>query len=88
MNVTTLKALRMLVPTLLLMAGAILVFLKEREKSSLLQLLGASSLVLVVLTHICEGLDLFPAMRWGEEQRAGHNVPVGYLLQALKTKVG
>lgn len=100
MNVTLLKALLALVPTLFLLAGAILVFLRERETSSLLQLLGAASLVLVVLAHICEGLDLFPAMRWGEEQGAGHYIdvisavlgltlfPIGYLLHALKNKVG
>lgn len=100
MNVTLLKALLALVPTLFLLAGAILVFLRERETSSLLQLLGAASLVLVVLAHICEGLDLFHAMRWGEEQGAGHYIdvisavlgltlfPIGYLLHALKNKVG
>ena len=100
MNATLLKALLALVPTLFLLTGAILVFLRERGTSALLQLLGAASLVLVVLAHICEGLDLFPAMRWGEEQSAGHYIdlgsavvaltlfPIGYLFHALKNKVG
>jgi hypothetical protein len=100
MNTTLLIALLALVPALFLLAGAILVFLRKTETSSLLQLLGAASLVLVVLSHICEGLDLFPAMGWGEEQSAGHYVnlsgaivaltlfPIGYLLHALKSKVG
>ena len=68
MNATLLKALLALVPTLLLLAGAILVFLRERGTSALLQLLGAASLVLVVLAHICEGLDLFLAMRWARRK--------------------
>jgi hypothetical protein len=99
MNATSLKALLALVPTLFLLAGAILVFVRERGTSALLQLLGAASLVLVVLTHICEGLDLFLAMRWGEAQSVGHYIdlssavaaltlfPIGYLLHALKNKV-
>jgi hypothetical protein len=99
MNVTLLKVLLALVPTFFMLVGAILVFLREREVTSLLQLLGAANLVVVVLAHICEGLGLFPAMQWGEEQSAGHYVdlssailaltlfPTGYLLHALKNKV-
>jgi hypothetical protein len=98
MNVTLLKALLALLPSLFLLIGAMLVFLRKRETSSLLQLLGAVSLVLVVLAHICEGLDLFPEMRWGQEESAGHYIdlssavlaatlfPIGYLLHALKNK--
>jgi|SRR6516225_5010081 hypothetical protein len=100
MNATLLKTLLAFVPTTFLLAGALLDFLRERGTSALLQLLGAASLVLVVLAHICEGLDLFPAMRWGEEQSAGHYIdlgsavvaltlfPIGYLFHALKNKVG
>jgi hypothetical protein len=100
MNVTLLKALLVLMPTLVLLAGAILVFLRERDTPCLLQLLGVASFALVVLADICEGLNIFPAMRWGEEQSAGHYIdissavlaltlfPIGYLLQALKSKVG
>jgi hypothetical protein len=60
-----------------------------------LQILGAGCLVVVVLTHICEALHLFPWMDWGLEDSVGHYVdlssavlgltlfPVGYLLHAL-----
>ena len=58
MNATLLKALLALVPTLLLLAGAILVFLRERGTSALLQLLGAASLVL--LGSAVVALTLFP----------------------------
>jgi len=62
---------------------------------SLLLLLGAGCLVLVVLTHVFEGLHLFPWMHWGREDSFGHYLdfgsavlgvtlfPVGYLLHAL-----
>ena len=62
---------------------------------SFLQLLGAGCLVLVVLTHVSEALDLFPWMHWGLEDSVGHYVdfwsavlglslfPIGYLLHAL-----
>ena len=83
MNATLLKTLLALVPNMFLLAGAILVFLRERETSSLLQLLGAASLVLAVLAHICEELALFPAMRWGEEQSAGHYLDLSSAVVAL-----
>jgi hypothetical protein len=33
---------------------------------------GASCILLVVLTHVCEALHLFPAMHWELENSAGH----------------
>ena len=48
--------------------------------------------MLVVLTHLCEALHLFPWMRWGSEHSIGHYLdlwsavlgltlfPIGYLL--------
>ena len=62
---------------------------------SFLQLAGAGCLVIVVLTHFCEGLGLFPWMHWGDEHSIGHYLdlvsavlslilfPIGYLLYAL-----
>ena len=61
-----------------------------------MQLVGASCIVLVVLTHVCEALHLFPAMHWGLEHGAGHYVdlagailgltlfPAGHFLQAIR----
>ena len=37
-----------------------------------LQLLGAASLVMVVLTHVAEAFRIFPAMGWGLPNSAGH----------------
>lgn len=60
------------VPACLLLAGSIVVFLKGRTVSALLQLLGASGLGIVVFTHFAETLDLLPWMRWGLEDSPGH----------------
>lgn len=52
---------------------------------------------MVVITHLCEALQLFPWMHWGQEQSVGHcldlssailgitHFPVGYF-HALATK--
>ncbi len=96
MNATLLKGLAALVPTAMLFSGSLIQFIREKIACSLLQLLGSGCLVVVVLTHICEALHLFPWMHWGFEQSAGHYLdlgsavlgltlfPLGYLLQARR----
>ncbi len=98
MNPELLKALIALLPSSLLLAGAVAFFWRRRAAYALLQVLGAGFLVVVALTHICEALQLFPAMQWGLERSAGHYLDlgaavlglalfcVGYFLQALETK--
>src|ERR1700736_101654 len=72
MNSTLLIALVALVPACVLLSVCAVSFLKGKTLSSLLQVLGAGCLMVVVLTHICEALQLFPGMHWGEEHSAGH----------------
>jgi len=96
MNVTLLKALVALVPACMLLCGSALWFRRAKTVGSLLQLVGAGCLVLVVLTHVFEGLHLMAWMNWGMEHSVGHYAdlvsailgltlfPVGYLLHALK----
>ncbi len=55
----------------------------------------STCLVIVVLTHICEALGLFPWMGWGAEHSAGHYLdlssavlgltlfPAGYLIRLV-----
>jgi hypothetical protein len=98
MNVTLLKGLVALAPACMLLAGSAIVHLGAKTVWSFLQLLGAACLVVVVLTHICEVLDLLPWMHWGSEHSAGHYLdfasavlgltlfPAGYLLHALKKR--
>jgi hypothetical protein len=90
-----LRALIALVPVILLVSGAVAVFSKTRTISALLQLLGAGCLIVVVLAHICEALDLLPWMGWGLPNSIGHYLdlgsaafglalfPIGYLWHAL-----
>jgi len=67
MNLTLFKALVALVPTCLLFSGSVVLFVRRKTVWSLLQLLGAGCLVAVVLTHVCEALQLVPWMHWGHE---------------------
>ena len=95
MNVSLLKALVALLPACVLFSGSAVLFFRGKTVWSFLQLLGAGCLVLVVLTHVSEALDLFPWMHWGLEDSLGHYVdfwsavlgltlfPIGYLLHAL-----
>ena len=98
MNVTLLKALVLLVPASILFSGSVVLFIRGRTVSSLLQLVGAGCLVLVVLTHVCEAFHLFPWMHWGLEYSVGHYLdlssavlgltlfPVGYLFHSLSKR--
>ena len=92
------KALVALVPTLMLLIGSIFLHLRGRTASSLLQVLGAGCLLVVVLAHVCEALQLFPSMHWGLEDSIGHYLdlwsvvlgltlfPLGYLFYALNKR--
>ena len=95
MNATLFKALIGVLPTGMLLSGSVVLFFREKTGWSLLQLVGASCLLLVVLAHVAEALDLFPSMGWGLKHSVGHYVdlwsaisgltlfPVGYLFHAL-----
>jgi len=84
-----------LVPASILFAGSVVLFARRKTVWPLVQLLGAGCLVVVILTHVCEALDLFPWMHWGIKHRVGHYLdfwsavlgltlfPVGYLLHVL-----
>ena len=96
MNAALPKALVALVPVAILFVSSVVLFIKERTLGSLLQWLGAGCLVIVVLTHLCEALHLFPWMQWGSEHSVGHYLdlssaflgltlfPIGYLLHVLR----
>ena len=94
-DITLAKALIALLPTSLLLAGSASLFFKRRAVPCFLQLLGASGLVVVALTHVCEALHLLAWMNWGLEKSPGHYIdlasaivgltffPIGYLISAL-----
>ena len=37
-----------------------------------LMVLGVGSMIVVVLTHVCEAFHLFPEMGWGLKHSPGH----------------
>ena len=96
MNITLLRALAALVPGGILFSGSAVLFIRERTAYPLLQLVGAGSVIVVVLTHVSEALHFFPKMGWGLENSPGHYLdlcsailgltmfPLGYLLHAVK----
>jgi succinate dehydrogenase/fumarate reductase cytochrome b subunit len=99
-NVMLLRAIVLLVPAALLFSYS-LVLSKRKVPWAALQLLGATCLVIVVITHVCEALRLLPWMGWGAEHSAGHYLdlssavlgltlfPAGYLIRLVtKRRVG
>jgi hypothetical protein len=100
MNVTLVKALVALVPTCVLILGTAAWFSRRKSMSALLMMTGATCLLTVVLTHVCEALHWFPWMRWGEEHSVGHYLDLssailgllllfaGILLYALEKRRG
>lgn len=73
-------------------------FAKEKSVWRFLQLIGAVSLLMVVLAHIAEAYHIIPGMRWGESDSPGHYLdlfsailgltllPLGYLFHVLSRR--
>ena len=98
MNAALAKALIVLALGCVLLVGAAIFFIREKHAAALLQLLGATGLTLVGLTHVFEALHMVPCMNWGAEHSPGHYLdllgalsalilfPLGYVLQALRKR--
>lgn len=72
MHDTALKAFTTLIPVGALFTGSLIIWLRRKRMSSFLQFLGATGLLVVILTHVFEGLRLFPRMHWGFQHSVGH----------------
>jgi len=99
MSVTFIKAVIAFLPVSMLFSGSTVLFFRGKSGFAFLQLIGAGCLMIVVLTHVCEALQLFPWMHWGSEHSIGHYLdfsgvlgltlfPIGYLLHALTRHAG
>ena len=77
-----LKAVILLVPAAFLFTYSLVLF-QRKAPGPALQLLGAASLVVVVFTHICEGLRLFSEMGWGAEHSPGHYLDLIFAVLGL-----
>jgi hypothetical protein len=94
-DITLHTALIALLPACMLFSGSAVLFVRRKAVISFVQLLGSTGLLLVVLAHVCEALNLLPWMHWGREHSIGHYLdlvgavlglmlfPIGYLLHAL-----
>ncbi len=83
MNSTLTRALILFIAVGILFFWSLASFLKKKAAYSSLQLLGAGFLVIVVLTHFCEALSLFPSMHWGSPHSAGHYLDLGSAVLGL-----
>jgi hypothetical protein len=94
-NTALVVGLVLLVPASLMFSGSVVLFCRGKSVWSLLQLVGAGCLVIVVLCHVSEALQLFPWMHWGLKDSVGHyldfwiavlgltSFPIGYLFHAF-----
>lgn len=72
-----------LVPISMLFIGSLVFFARTKSLWVFLQLVGAGGLVIVVFSHACEALHLFPWMGWGFEHSAGHYLDLGSAIVGL-----
>jgi hypothetical protein len=72
MNMTLAVAIVIGVPILLLLMLAGRRLVSAPTVTNVLSVLGAGSLLVMVLTHIAEALNLFPVMGWGQRHSLGH----------------
>lgn len=99
MNHAVLKVFAALIAVCALFTGSVIIWLRRKSISSFLQCLGATGLVVVVLTHAFEAFRLFPGMRWGYQRSVGHYLDLscailgvtlfslGYLIHATDMRV-
>ncbi len=90
-----LRILVALILALVLVAGALILWIRSRRISALVQLVGAGALLLVALTHLAESAHVLSFMGWGRPDTVGHYLdlasaavgavlfPGGYLAHAL-----
>jgi hypothetical protein len=74
MNGPLFKATVAFFPASLLLSGSAILWFRGKTLYGFMQLFGAGCMVMVVLTHVCEALNLFPSMHWGLEHSAGHYI--------------
>lgn len=77
LDVKLLKPLLALIPACLLWFGAVLSFARRKGGYRLLQLLGATCLLIVVGVHLCEALGVFPRIGLGMPNSVGHYLDLG-----------
>ena len=77
------RALIAIVPTSMMLCGALFIVRGRKTVPALLQLFGAACLVVVALAHVAEALQLLPWMHWGLERSPGHYLDLGSAVLGL-----
>jgi hypothetical protein len=72
MNMTLTVAIVIGAPILLLVVLSGRRVASAPTVTNVFTLLGATSLLVMVLTHVAEALNLFPTMGWGQRHSVGH----------------
>lgn len=96
MNSTSIKGILILIPASLLLVGSLKSFSMSPRLPNILMVIGAVCLTIVPITHICEGLQWFTFLHWGDENSIGHYIdlltavigvilfPAGYFLDVIR----
>lgn len=74
MSPTLLRAFAIGAAVAVLLALSAVRLVHARTASATLQFLGAVLLLVVVLAHLAEALQLFPSMGWGQPHSVGHYI--------------
>lgn len=80
---TAMRALVGLVFAVGVLGYAVTRFRSHRTTSTILQVLGAGCLIMVVLTHVAEGLHAASSMGWGQPHSVGHYLDLTSAVLAL-----
>jgi len=83
MRSTLLIALIAAVPLSALLLVSVNIFMRRRTFASAVQLAGAGCLMLVVLVHVSEALQILPFMGWGEPNSVGHYLDLASAMLGL-----
>src|SRR5262252_1526514 len=83
MRVSLLRVAVVMAPVGILFLASTIMFARQRCMWAVLQLLGATGVVIVLLAHLCEAAQIFPWMQWGQEQSVGHYVDLSGAVLAL-----
>ena len=84
MTATVLKAVLVFVPVGIPFSWSLVSFARAKTAWQSVQLLGAGCLLVVVLTHICEALELYPSMQWGSPNSIGHYLDLSNAVLGLR----
>ncbi len=83
---------------LILTAGALILWLRARRITALLQLIGAAGILVVAVAHLAETAHFLSFMGWGRPDTVGHYLdlagaivggtlfPGGYVAHALTSR--